>query len=104
LQLRIFQKGRVTEDFTLGEVPVLPKNARSQLPKVPLQGFYSTPTRFRHCFLQLMGNLNAQQLLNCKLYFIKILHSQHFFVNGNSMIEFIVWKLPIKSSGRRGGG
>ena len=26
LQLRIFRKGRVTEDFTLGEVPVLPKN------------------------------------------------------------------------------
>jgi hypothetical protein len=70
LQLRIFRKGRVTEEFTLGEVPLLPKNACSQLPKVTLQGFGkipaalcgdfpakppSTPAQFRYCFLQLMG-------------------------------------------------
>ncbi|MDP3015964.1 MAG: alanine racemase, partial [Deltaproteobacteria bacterium] len=35
LQLRIFRKDRVTQGFTLGEAPVLPKNACSQLPKVP---------------------------------------------------------------------
>ena len=50
LQLRIFRKSRVVEDLTLREVPVLPKNACSRLPKVPLQGFCSTPARFRYCF------------------------------------------------------
>src|SRR4030043_86779 len=55
LQLRIFRKVRVTEDITLGEVPVLPKNACSQLPKGPLQGFFSTPARFRYFFSQLAG-------------------------------------------------
>jgi len=35
LQLRIFRKSRVTEDLTLREVPVLPKNPCSRLPKVP---------------------------------------------------------------------
>ena len=66
LQLRIFRKSRVTEGLTLCEVPVLPGNACSRLPKVPLQGFgdkspgdevvfytfsrHSTPARFRYCF------------------------------------------------------
>ena len=50
LQLRIFKKLRVTEDLTLREVPVLSGNANSRLPKVPLQGFSSTPARFRYCF------------------------------------------------------
>src|SRR4030042_2753199 len=55
LQLRIFRKSRVTEDLTLCELPVLPGNACSRLPKVPLQGFYSTPTRFRYCFFATGG-------------------------------------------------
>jgi hypothetical protein len=60
LQLRIFRKLRVTEDLILGEVPVLPGNACSQLPSVPLQGFSSTPTRFRYFFAT--GDLTFFQL------------------------------------------
>jgi hypothetical protein len=60
LQLRIFKKLRVTEDLTLREVPVLSGNANSRLPKVPLQGFSSTPARFRYCFLQLAGSLRIK--------------------------------------------
>jgi len=37
----------VTEDLTLSEVPFWLGNAFSPLLKVPLQGFISTPARFR---------------------------------------------------------
>ena len=46
LQLPIFRKLRVTEDLTLGEVPVSRGNACSQLPSVPLQGFPVPPPGF----------------------------------------------------------
>jgi hypothetical protein len=43
LQLRIFEKLRVSEDLALWEVSGLPRNARSHLSKVPLQGFWKIP-------------------------------------------------------------
>ncbi|MDP2970725.1 MAG: hypothetical protein Q8P64_16185, partial [Deltaproteobacteria bacterium] len=61
----LLEKLGLLDDFTLGAFPVLPKNACSQLPKVPLQGFGkipaalcgdfpakppSTPARFRYRF------------------------------------------------------
>jgi hypothetical protein len=47
LQLRIFWKLGVIEAVTFGEVLVSFGNACSQLSKVPLQSFSSTPVRFR---------------------------------------------------------
>jgi len=46
LQLRIFRRLGVIEDVTFGEVLVSPGKACSQVPKVPLQRFSSTPARF----------------------------------------------------------
>ena len=46
----LLEKLGLLDDLTLGAFPVLPKNACSQLPKVPLQGFSSTPARFRYRF------------------------------------------------------
>jgi hypothetical protein len=55
LQLRIFAKSRFSEDVTLWEVSVLPGDTYSHLSKVPLQGFVSTPARFRYCFCAVHG-------------------------------------------------
>jgi hypothetical protein len=53
LQLRIFRKLGVIEDFTLGEVLVSSGNGCSQLPNVPLQ-------RFRKISAALCGSFPAE--------------------------------------------
>jgi hypothetical protein len=55
LQLRIVRKLTVTKKLHLDKVLVSSGKTCSQLPKVPLQGFFSTPVRFLQLFFATSG-------------------------------------------------